>query len=315
MTKSETDRQFEQLVHKFYPRSKLLRVWELKGGVSTDVKAFEIARPDGQTQKMIKRGVEQEKTSYKLDEHIVTEFKLMQQLKMAGCTVIPTPYHLDSSGEIFPMPYLVAEYIEGETLFASSIMDVDDYVLQFAQGLASINQYNESNLDLSFLPQTADMYMILYNRLKKTDTTMNKVCTHDIWEALWPIPQSNSSALIHGDLWPGNVLWRDGNLAAILDWEFASIGDPLFDLAFARLDILSELGMEAMYKFTDDYYAAMPMLDLSYLPQWDIAIAYQREIMLNEYPRWFGDDEAVEVVYARLKRFTHQAVEKICLDT
>jgi aminoglycoside phosphotransferase (APT) family kinase protein len=39
--------------------------------------------------------------------------------------------------------------------------------------------------------------------------------------------------LLHGDFWPGNALWRDGALVAILDWEDAAIGDPLADVANA----------------------------------------------------------------------------------
>jgi aminoglycoside phosphotransferase (APT) family kinase protein len=38
--------------------------------------------------------------------------------------------------------------------------------------------------------------------------------------------------LVHGDAGPGNVLWDAGGLSALLDWEFAHIGDPHDDLAF-----------------------------------------------------------------------------------
>ena len=44
-------------------------------------------------------------------------------------------------------------------------------------------------------------------------------------------PQHSQPGLIHGDYHIGNVLYRDdGNLAAILDWEMATLGDPLMDL-------------------------------------------------------------------------------------
>ena len=32
--------------------------------------------------------------------------------------------------------------------------------------------------------------------------------------------------LLHGDYWPGNVLWQQGRLAAVLDWEDAALGGP-----------------------------------------------------------------------------------------
>jgi len=38
--------------------------------------------------------------------------------------------------------------------------------------------------------------------------------------------------LCHGDAGPGNVLQRDGRVTALLDWEFAHLGDPVDDLAW-----------------------------------------------------------------------------------
>jgi aminoglycoside phosphotransferase (APT) family kinase protein len=62
-------------------------------------------------------------------------------------------------------------------------------------------------------------------------------------------PQRNAPALLHGDYWPGNVLWQDGELVAVIDWEDAKLGDPLADLAISRLDIAWILGTAAMTLF------------------------------------------------------------------
>ncbi len=43
--------------------------------------------------------------------------------------------------------------------------------------------------------------------------------------------------LLHGDLWPGNVLWQDGRLVAVVDWEDGAVGAPLIDVASARGDL------------------------------------------------------------------------------
>jgi aminoglycoside phosphotransferase (APT) family kinase protein len=47
------------------------------------------------------------------------------------------------------------------------------------------------------------------------------------------VPRSSSATLIHNDFKLNNVMWRADDLAqpvAVLDWEMATIGDPLFDL-------------------------------------------------------------------------------------
>lgn len=40
-----------------------------------------------------------------------------------------------------------------------------------------------------------------------------------------------SRALMHGDLWEPNILFRDGKVC-LLDFEFCSYGDPIYDLAY-----------------------------------------------------------------------------------
>lgn len=55
MTESKEATKFEQVVRKIDPNSKLLRAWQLKGGVSAQVTALETLRADGHTQKMIVR--------------------------------------------------------------------------------------------------------------------------------------------------------------------------------------------------------------------------------------------------------------------
>jgi len=39
--------------------------------------------------------------------------------------------------------------------------------------------------------------------------------------ASWPPAQVSDPVVLHGDYWPGNVLWRDGRLVGVIDWEEA----------------------------------------------------------------------------------------------
>jgi aminoglycoside phosphotransferase (APT) family kinase protein len=47
-----------------------------------------------------------------------------------------------------------------------------------------------------------------------------------------PTPVERPS-IIHGDLWPANVLMQRGHLTGLVDWTMAGIGDPALDLGFA----------------------------------------------------------------------------------
>src|SRR2546429_7334483 len=44
------------------------------------------------------------------------------------------------------------------------------------------------------------------------------------------VPAERAPALVHGDYHYGNMLFRGHEVAAILDWEIAEIGQPLLDL-------------------------------------------------------------------------------------
>jgi aminoglycoside phosphotransferase (APT) family kinase protein len=55
-----------------------------------------------------------------------------------------------------------------------------------------------------------------------------------IWaEALRIPPWEGPPAWAHADLSPGNLLVRDGRLAAVIDWGVAGVGDPTVDLIVA----------------------------------------------------------------------------------
>ena len=54
-------------------------------------------------------------------------------------------------------------------------------------------------------------------------------------EACWRFagrPGPNAT-ILHGDWAPYNVVWHDGRVAGVIDWDLARPGDPLDDLAFA----------------------------------------------------------------------------------
>jgi aminoglycoside phosphotransferase (APT) family kinase protein len=48
-------------------------------------------------------------------------------------------------------------------------------------------------------------------------------------------PSEGPAVLVHGDYHYGNMLFREGRLVSVLDWEIAQLGQPLIDLACLRL--------------------------------------------------------------------------------
>jgi aminoglycoside phosphotransferase (APT) family kinase protein len=304
MAALEEDNKFARVAQKIDPHSKLLRTWELKGGVSAQVTALEIERPGGHTKKMIVR--RHGEVDLKHNPQIAAdEFKLLHFLHSVGLAT-PRPYYLDQSGEIFSTPYLVIEYIEGKPEFAPT--NLPDLLLQLATQLSRIHQVDCLHLDLSFLPELEQRYAEkLRERPAQVDESCDEGHIRDTLEAAWPIPQRNTSVLLHGDFWPGNILWRDGQLVAILDWEDAALGDPLADLANSRLEILWAFGIDAMHSFTQQY-RSMTTIDFTHLPYWDLCAALRP---VSQMAQWGLDDTTERTMRERHRWFIARAFEKL----
>lgn len=56
---------------------------------------------------------------------------------------------------------------------------------------------------------------------------------HDGLGWLWAhLPECSRPGVVHGDYRAGNLLFQDGRISGVLDWEFAHLGDPARDLAW-----------------------------------------------------------------------------------
>lgn len=270
--------QLDQLVQKIVPGSRLLHAWVLKGGISAGMTALEIEHPDGQRRKMILRqpGQAALKQNPRAAED---EFRLLEATRRLGLAT-PTPYFLDTTGQIFPAPYLVIEYVEGRPEFAPS--NLKSFTTQLAEHLSRIHKAYASGMDFSFLArQTQGFDDIFGKRLPNIDPLVDQQRVRDTLEAAWPIPQRNPTALLHGDYWPGNILWQADQLAAVIDWEDAKPGDPLEDLAITRLDLLWIFGRDAMESFSQAYQSRMS-LDTTCLPYWDLFAALRLARLAGE---------------------------------
>ena len=132
------------------------------------------------------------------------------------------------------------------------------------------------------------------------------------------LPQRNPSVLLHGDFWPGNVLWREEKLVAVIDWEDATLGSTLIDLAISRLDIGLIFGIDAMECFTR-HYKSMMSLDYTHLPYWDLCAALRiARLAGSDLTKWaaffrpFGRHDITEqTIREHYRSFVTQAFGKL----
>jgi aminoglycoside phosphotransferase (APT) family kinase protein len=126
------------------------------------------------------------------------------------------------------------------------------------------------------------------------------------------VPVEAGASVIHNDFRIGNVVLASdlpGRVLAVLDWELATLGDPLFDLGYFLATVpeegepLTPTGRLGTAMLEDGYptrqelaarYAARTGLSLSMLP-WYSALALWKLAVLYEYSRrrahtGIGDD-------------------------
>ena len=113
------------------------------------------------------------------------------------------------------------------------------------------------------------------------------------------------SALLHGDYWLGNLIYHDHAIAAVIDWQDASVGDPLADLAIARIEQAWMLGADSMESFTQ-HYAACTRIDMAYLPLWDLTMILRPAVL---HMAWEQRPDVRASLRRTTRRFIEQALE------
>jgi aminoglycoside phosphotransferase (APT) family kinase protein len=299
---------FERLIQKIAPQSALLHIWPLTGGASAHMMALEARLQGGETKKLVVRqpgaAALRANASAAADE-----FRLLHILKETGLAT-PKPYLLENAGELFPTPCLVIELVEGQFEFAPA--NLPHFVRQVAEALASIHRVDARTVDLSFLPRHANQ---IANRLAEHSSELPEVAKlQAALRAAWPGLEKGREALLHGDFWPGNWLWRDGELVAVVDWEDARLGDPLADVGISRLDMRLIFGVEAMHSFTEHYRTAANTA-FTTLPFWDVYAALRAAPNLAEWAAIYPSLGHPEITESTLRaahaEFTEQALASL----
>ena len=107
--------------------------------------------------------------------------------------------------------------------------------------------------------------------------------------ALWrdvadrlPAVTFGPNVLIHGDFHPGNVLFADDRLSAVIDWPLAAAGQPASDVCMCRMDAGLMLGLEVADLVLEAYEAetGAPVADVGW---WDLFTASRADTALESW--------------------------------
>ncbi len=292
---------WSQIAQLAIPGGRLLTARPLAGGVSAHVTALDMTQPDGQPLTVVVR--RHGDVDFALKPNVAAiEFRLLERL-VAGGLPVPRPLLLEQSSELLGRPFLVMSLMPGQPY--SGAQPPDSMLRQEAALLARIHAIPAGDAAVAALSAMTDTVIgRLAARPAETDLAAYEAILRNTLEAAWPVPLRNQPVLLHGDYWPGNLLWDNGRLTAVVDWEDAQQGDPLGDLAQARLEILWAYGNSALEAFTAHYLTQNP-LDTTALPYWDIWAALRP---IQVFTAWAESETAARQLQDRHDWFVRQAL-------
>jgi len=156
-----------------------------------------------------------------------------------------SPLLLCEDDAVIGVPFLVMEWVEGVRLYDALPVELDTpdgrrrVGEELFDALAALHLVPWQEVGLeglgnpdTFTQRQVSRWMALYDRVRTRELPA-LVAAAALLQA--EVPTMQRAALIHGDFGLHNVLYAPDvpvELVAVLDWETATIGDPLLDLGY-----------------------------------------------------------------------------------
>lgn len=265
-----SDDPYSGIVARLYPSAEIKTVARLSGGVSADVYRLELNLVDGSSTSLVLRA---HGASY-TGQPVNLEYQLLQALYQHGLPV-PEPLLADTSGKLLAEPFLVLTYVDGTSDIPTATDS--DYIEAMADMLANIHSVPITSLPV--LPERIDPLSEVLDYLPKTHEWLD---LRAYLRSLSDTRYLKSPKLLHGDFWPMNILWHEDAIAAVLDWEDASFGDPLSDVACCTLELRYKFGKDRAQRFIQAY-ARHREVDNERLALWQVNVAAAAQRFMNAW--------------------------------
>ncbi|MBV9741506.1 MAG: phosphotransferase family protein [Hyphomicrobiales bacterium] len=248
------------------------------------------------------------------------EYKVQRALAGSAVPVAPMLLLCEDTN-ILGTPFYLMGYVAGRVIPTADLPDLSPAERQgvyrsLVETLASLHQVDWRAAGLgdfgrpdNYAARQIDRWTKQYAASKTDDIgEMEKLSA---W-LVAHLPKEAASSIVHGDFRVGNTIVRpsEPRLAAVLDWELATIGDPLADLAYLCMAYnmppggpgvsgglrgakLSALGLPSEEEVLSAYARATSRSDI---PHWDFykALAFFRiaAIVQGVYARGLAGNAA-----------------------
>lgn len=296
---------FARLVDAARPGARLAGLTPLHGGVSATITAVEIVTLDGLRERLVVRQ-HGERDRALTGNVALVEYRLLQVLTEAGYPA-PAPVFVDPDAVFFPAPVVVVGYIDGAPDL--TLAHIPDGARQMADALARLHAIDLPERERASLPAVRDtLRRLLFAAPEDRKMSPDERRVREAMVRAWPAIPERPAVLLHGDFWPGNLLWSDGKMIGVIDWEDAATGDPMFDLAAARLELHWARDGHTVDELTRRYLAQAGMAEPDDLPFWDLGAALDPLLNLHT---WGHPPDTEAMMRRKLVGFIDDAIARL----
>lgn len=223
--------------------------------------------------------------------------ELMQRANIPA----PAPIWIDSDG-VFDEQAILISFVEGVPDLTPS--NPFEWAERLASVLVRIHDVRLEESDLVLFPPGAG------EDIQTIQENPELVLEHPLGEdllrrrvMLGSRDIESDQVFSHTDFWPGNTLWNDGGLAAVVDWESPTFGDREMDVAYCSLDI-RYLGMDRVADHFVKTYREGSGSSLADLSHWEaVALCRPMPDIAKWVPVWVAMGREISEDRAR-ERYT-----------
>ncbi len=228
----------QSLLKEIAPGSHLLTFSLLPGSFSNSTHIVAARLVNGQDFKIVVRRYAVF-GDYDRREKARREFKTFEYLHQYGIPA-PEPLYLDDTGSLLGTPGIVTRFVPGSMMLTPPL-DPLDWAGKLAVTLAKIHSIPCGKDAQSFLLDANSEATWFLNSDRAPDYMAAFPGGSELWQVLvgaFPRILATPPGLVHIDYWSGNILWHENEISAVLDWEEAAYGDPVIDVAYARMNMV-----------------------------------------------------------------------------
>ncbi|MCH8206294.1 MAG: phosphotransferase [Chloroflexi bacterium] len=233
MQRLSTDRA-QSIVRTVAPGHRLVSVTPARGSFTNDVRILECKTRSGKNVRLV--------VKFLVDQPVyasrsaVAEFRALRLARAHGVPA-PEPIYLDETGSLLGVPGVVTRFVEGRQV--ADPRNPVEWAETLARLLLDIHEIRPSAGERRHLFDGNDLGLYFLSGDWPDEMGAHPLSS-EIFDTVRELRSSLATVpavLAHMDYWPGNVLWHESQVSAVLDWDFASYGDPALDVAYFRMNM------------------------------------------------------------------------------